>query len=285
MTSELQAVPSDAPPKDGNSAKRRLVVHLGFPKTGTTTIQRMLSENADALAPRFEVSAKDDLTYRLRKYALRFMRTGFTYWRWRHDVAMRTMVRQVDSMNFETLVISDENMVGIESGELFARNGGREYPRWLAKLDNALSRYEVIYVLYTRAPEAWQVSSYNQAFKMRRVTEPFDRWRARHDDLCGPDKIIAGAREVLGDRLVVFKMEDEVAEGKLLGHNLLKVAGVQEDYLAALRAPARENESLPAAAIELLQKVHKTPGIRRRQYRELVRLFARNPELFASNKR
>ncbi|MBV1918223.1 MAG: hypothetical protein KUG65_09215 [Sphingomonadaceae bacterium] len=54
------------------------------------------------------------------------------------------------------------------------------------------------YVLYTRAPIPWQVSSYNEAFKKRRVTQPFDQWPVLHDDLDGPDRIIAGATRGIG---------------------------------------------------------------------------------------
>lgn len=264
-----------------SQAKRRLVVHLGFPKTGTTTIQRMLAKNTNALAPGLVVSAKDDLTYRLRKYALRYRRTGFAYWKWRRDSALRTMVQRIDAMAFETLLISDENMTGMESGKLFMPDGGKDYAGWLARLDDAFSRYDVTYVLYTRAVEPWQVSSYNQAFKMRRVTERFDQWRLRHNNLHGPDQIIAALRDVVGDRLKDVLMEDDLREGRLMGQALLEIAGVPSDRIAALAPPARVNESLPATAVELLQRVHETPGIRRCQYRELVRLFARHPEFFA----
>lgn len=197
-------------------AKRTLIIHLGFPKTGTTTIQRMLTQNAEALAPDLVVSAKDDLTYRLRKYALRYRRTGFPYWKWRHNLTLRAVVRRIDALAFNTLVISDENMIGIESGKLFLPSGELDYADWLAKLDNALSHYDVTYVVYTRATESWQVSSYNQAFKMRRVTEPFCQWRLDHNNLDGPDQIISSLRSVVGDRLKTFRMEDDTREGRVM---------------------------------------------------------------------
>lgn len=263
---------------------RRIIVHLGFPKTGSTTIQKMLEINAERLGPGIVASPKDDLTYRLRKYALRYKRTGVVVWKWLHSRAMAEMRRQIDAMDFETLIISDENMISIESGKLFLPDIGSHYLPWLQGLDTALDGYDVTYVVYTRDVKGWQRSSYNQAFRMRRVFSTYADWAQEHDNLDGPEQIIAGFRGICGDRLHVIDMKTDGAGG-LLGAAILRLAGVAPDVIDGLAPPPRENESLPLAGIELLRHVRATPGIRRWHYRALVRLFRKHPELFAPDKR
>ncbi|MEZ5686172.1 MAG: hypothetical protein R3D78_09895 [Paracoccaceae bacterium] len=264
------------------TGKRRLVVHLGFPKTATTTIQAMLAANAGRFGPGIVVSPKDELTRKLRKNALRYMRSGGKFWfKWRHGVAMREMVRKIDAMDFETLLISDENMVGIESGKIFDPPGGVDFTAWVRQLDAALSGYDVTYVLYTRDPAPWRVSAYNQAFKMRRVTEPFADWVVKHDDLGGPARIVEELRGFLGDRLKTLEMADEIGPGKLMGRYLLELAGVSEERIAGIVVPPRKNESLPPAAIEFLKCARANPRLRGARYRDLVRLCARHPDQFS----
>ncbi len=50
---------------------RNIVTHLGFPKTGTTTIQSLLDANTARLEPELTIAAKGDLTLQLRKAAMR----------------------------------------------------------------------------------------------------------------------------------------------------------------------------------------------------------------------
>lgn len=272
------------PSADPLTDRRRIILHLGFPKTGTTTIQAMLQANAGTLGPGIAVSPKDDLTFQLRKNALRYMRSGGLWvWKWRHARALADMVRRLDAMDFNTLIISDENMIGIESGKIFDRPGRVDYAAWIARLDRALAGYDVVYVLYTRAIGPWHVSAYNQAFKMRRVNVSYADWSRVHDDMSGPDRIIAGLRAVVGERLQVLDMADETAAGKILGHRLLDLAGVSQDRIDAVTLPPRKNESLPQAGVEFLRHVSETGQFGRRHYRDLVRLVSANRHLFAKD--
>jgi hypothetical protein len=219
--------------------KRRIIVHLGFPKTASTTIQAMLAANAGRFGPGIVVSPKDDLTRKLRKNALRFMRSGGKAWfRWRHAVATREMVRKIDAMAFETLLISDENMVGIESGKIFDPPGKTDFVAWVQRFDQG-----------------------------------------------GPARIVEELRGILGARLKTFEMAAEVGPDKLMGRYLLELAGASPEQIAAVVVPPHKNESLPAAAIEFLQLVHKNPKLRGARYRFLVRLCAQNPELFSRDYR
>lgn len=267
-----------------SASARRIIIHLGFPKTGSTTIQGMLAANLDRLGPGICASPKDDLTYKLRKHALKYRRSGhFFYWKLRHDAALREMVRKIDAMVFETLIISDENMIGIEPGKIFDPPEKTNYLPWLKHLDAALSNYDVHYVIYTRKPKSWQRSSYNQAFKMRRVKEPFETWVESHNDLDAPRRIIEAFRTYLGPRLHTLDMAEEIGPDRMMGRFILELAGVSEERIAGITLPPRANESLPLASIELLRLIYENRAFRGRRYRYLTRLFKDHPELFAKN--
>ena len=267
-----------------SAQKRRIIIHLGFPKTGSTTIQGMLAANGDRLGEGIVASPKDELTYRLRKYALKYRRSGHLFWwKLRHEMALRQMVRTIDAMDFETLVISDENMIGIESGKIFDPPERTNYLPWVAHLDAALSAYDVHYVIYHREPKSWQRSAWNQAFKMRRVKADFETWAKDHSDLDAPRRIIKQFRGLLGERLHVLDMAEEIGADRLMGRFILELAGVSQDRIAEVVLPPRENESLPLASIELLRLIHETGKFRGGRYRTLSRLFKAHPELFAPN--
>ena len=257
-------------------------MHLGFPKTGTTTIQEMFVINAGRLGDGVVVSPKDDLTAAVRRAAVRLMRTGSRLWRWRHGRAANAMRRRIDAMTFDTLIISDENMIGFSSDKLFDPAISQDYSGMVGRIDAALTGYDVTYIIYTRDAGPWQNSAYNQAFKMRRGAKPsYAVWKKTHDNLAGPDDIIASLRAVLGERLHVVRMEEELGADRLMGRAVLDQAGVAPERIAAIHPPPRKNESLPESAMELLRLIHDQPALRGRRYRLLERLFTRHPECFS----
>lgn len=262
---------------------RNIVIHLGFPKTGTTTIQSLLDANTARLEPELTIAAKGDLTLQLRKVAMRAMHVPMAraFWMWRFHRGLKQLRRDVDAMTFKTLIISDETLFGLNPARLSDISTAGTYEDMLRALDAALDGYAPRYIVYLRDPESWKTSFYNQNFKRRRTTQSFADWSKEHDFETGPLKVIERMRVVLGDRLAVRQMEDDRAEGRFLGQALLEYAGLPPERFADLEMPPRQNESMSPAAIELLRMIHENPAFRGKRYRFLVRLFARNPELFA----
>jgi hypothetical protein len=266
--------------------KKEIIIHLGFPKTGSTTIQSMLALNRDLLSPAVYVSPKDELTYQLRKNALRYMRSGgFFWWKLKHRRELKKFVQKVGEINAQRILISDENMIGIESGKLFGPSKAGLYTNWLKDFDQALGGFNVRYVIYTREAESWRKSGYNQAVKMRRVRQRFEAWAKENSDLQGPEKIIAEMRAFLGDRLLTFDMKEDLSNNQLIGANLLKVAGVDTQMLSQVIDPPRQNESLPQAAVDLICLINEKTRLGSRAYRAVMQAISKNPQLFNSEHR
>lgn len=259
--------------------ERRVVVHLGLQQAVDACFHQTLAACARKLDSGIVILSEDGLTNDLSRYALRCARRGNVWWRWRYNHALREMVQRIDRMNFGTLLISDENLLGIEAGALFATARGADWATRVSLLDDALSDFDMTYVAYIREAEPWRVSAWSHAFEMRRENRSFETWAKTHDDLDGPARIVERLRGLLGDRLTVIDVKEETGPGKFAGRRLLELAGVSAAHLAAV-VPSSV-ETMPAAASELLKLIYRNPKLRGERYGDLAQLFSAHPELFA----
>ena len=139
--------------------QRRIVIHLGLPKTGSTTIQEMLRINREQLhGLGVEVSPRDELTAALRSTAVAFAKGGGLLKRARLQFALWRFRRQVLATREPVVLISDENMLGTKSESLFASGQQANFEAMARLLDRACSspQLECRYVVYVRNREAWR---------------------------------------------------------------------------------------------------------------------------------
>lgn len=260
--------------------RRRIIFHIGPPKTATTTFQAMLRLNAGRIAPYAAVSAKDRLTLNLRGAAK--PRGHVPEWLRRFLVrqSARQFAARVGRMPFRTLVVSDENLLGFLSATLF-RIRYDQGPRLVVEaLEAALPDYDLQYIGYLREPRAWLRSCHNQATKRGLVAEGADDWMGAHDDLDGPRRLLEDMGRHLGARFHLAGMEAEIARDGLAGRAVLDLAGVPGAVFDALERPGAENQSLGPAALRLVELVNGA-GLPDAHRRTVTRLIRDNPQLFA----
>lgn len=264
--------------------RRRIVIHVGPPKTATTTFQALLRRNAERIAPHAAVSAKDRLTLNLRGAA----KPRRTVPEWLRRFLVRQSARQfaarVGRMPFQTLIVSDENLLGFLSATLF-RIRYDEGPRQVVEaLDRALADYDLQFVGYLREPRSWLRSCHNQATKRGLVAEDADRWMAAHEDLDGPRRLLDEMARHLGDRFRMVDMEAEIAADGQIGRAVLALAGVPDAVFDSLERPGPENQSLGPSALRLVELVNDA-GLPEKHRRTVTRLIRDNPQLFARQPR
>ncbi|KAA9005225.1 hypothetical protein [Histidinibacterium aquaticum] len=252
---------------------RRVVIHAGFRKAGSTSIQSMLRANAHRLAP-IEVHARDDLTEPFRKEAMTYCRTGAPRKLRKARAAAVVMARNCGG---GTVVISDENLVG---NRIVTERGETIYDLaalFLPMLEEAFSDAEVSFVLYTRDPDKWLRSAYRQDVANGNTAADFETWLGAIPGDLDSEAGIERLRGALKSAIRVVRMEDEAKEA--LGATVLRLAGVAEEELNRFEPAGRENASLGEAATEFLRQVNALSlGDRpRAQVAELVR---RNQKLF-----
>ncbi len=280
MTDPQDTMAQDAP------GGRRVIVHCGVQKTGSTALHRFLERNRAALADRIEVltPTRRSLTQRLGRAAMQFSLDPVPERR----AALAGFARDLGAHLAKgqgTALISHENLPGAMIGK---RGVVTLYPHLeeiLGILDEGLAPFVPEVVFYTREMTAWKSSVHNQAVKSDHYTNTRTEFLAETAD-CGTwDSVESRAVSALGrQRVFLFQLEDE-ANPRRPGAQLLRHAGLDEEAIAALSAAAgRANQSLNVGALEFLRQINGLnldPPVRRK----IVDLISANQSLFVKEAR
>jgi len=225
----------------------RIVVHAGFHKTGTTSVQAMLRENAKRLDPHLRVFLKDDfedLTTRARAFSI--------------DPKERTLaqVAKAAVAFFETLDADDPRPVLLCSEDLSGHMPGRhglecyDSAGLVMKClsDAVLARFgadaDVTFYFSTRHRDPWLRSTWWQNLRSTRLTQDFAAYSAQFDDARGLEDILTEvARDVAPARVTSCGLEQS-AELPL---------GPLEPILSLLDLPDLDRASLKALPPENVQ--------------------------------
>ena len=159
----------------------RLVVHAGFHKTGTSSVQAMLRKNATLLSPHLRILLKadfDGLAEASRSFSLRPSEEALTTAGGR---AAR-MLRRIDPADPRPVLISSEDL----SGTLPGRRGLEGYdaaPLLLAGLaEQARARFgdalDLTFYFSTREAGAWLRSTWWQNLRSTRLQLSFEDYAA-----------------------------------------------------------------------------------------------------------
>lgn len=233
----------------------------------------MLTENADRFGSDVFISARDSFTAECRSAALRYtMRPG---WRTRRRLnrAIADLGRRIRALPQDTVILSDENLTG---SRLFNDKGATLvdwYGEILPRIERALDGTDLTVVIYTRDAGPWLRSCHNQAVKNNQLDRTFEEWAAAIGTDFDPEPGLKKLATRLSAKVVLVRMEDELASGALLGSAVLHAAGISPDTVAGLVQPGRLNESLPPQALDLMIRINALP-IRRRQLKAISRIVA-----------
>ncbi|SNR25370.1 hypothetical protein EYF88_01085 [Paracoccus sediminis] len=259
---------------------RRLIVHLGVQKTGSTAIQRHLRRNADALAGHLVIRTPEEgspmrplgraaIGYSLapdadRAQALR--------------LAFRAVLDTLPGKGLPVLV-SHENLAGAMPG-----NGGetRLYPalpQIAALLMAEAQDFAVDFVVYTRNQKAWRPSVWAQAVRTDGYRRSLVEFEAETADLPGWGDLIRRLGAQVG--VTRFKLEDEMHPTRP-GRQLLRHVGLADaliDTLEPLDGPA--NSRLNGGATEFLRRLNGL-SLNPNAHGKVVDLVARTGHLFTA---
>lgn len=160
---------------------RRIVIHAGFHKTGTTTTQATLMQNGKHLWPTYAIVLPARLNDPLRMATLHStLRDPVSLGEFGHR--MRAFLATLDLGARRGLVISAENIAGLIPGRKKI-TGYDAAPQLLAEAVRAVGdtfgavHVEIVFTL--RAQEAWLRSSYWQNLRSSRLVEDWDTYAAR----------------------------------------------------------------------------------------------------------
>lgn len=231
----------------------RVLIHPGFHKTGTTSLQRGAEAQHAVLAPRLRLVLPHDIEP--VNFAARRVSVGANA---KRIAAFRAAVTEfaqgIDPGDPRPLLVSSEHLCGLLPGRKSVTTYAAA-PELLGQMAEVLSDHlpnpSLSIWFTTRAPEAWLKSLYWQLLRSQRVTEGSEQFANRFRDAADLGAIVAMVAERLAGQADVSSTRLEDCGGDPLGP-----LGVALDRLgvssAGLRPLARQNVQPAEAAADLL---------------------------------
>lgn len=266
--------------------RRKLILHVGVQKTGTTSLQRFLRLRQAELSDCVVIRTPEEGTPMrpLGRAAIAFSLSG-------GQGDMENLCAAFESVlaglpdDARTVIISHENLAGAMPG-----NGGETglypaLPRILEILDKSAQAhgFSCHVALYTRQMCSWRPSVWAQAVRTDGYAGTFGDFTVATADLPGWDDLVRRVAEALGPgRVTRLHLEDE-ADLDRPGRQLLALAGLDDARIDAL-APleGRSMERLNGGSTEFLRRLNAlalNPHARDR----VADLVARSQNLFTAH--
>ncbi|WP_299566311.1 hypothetical protein [uncultured Sulfitobacter sp.] len=189
---------------------RRIVIHAGFHKTGTSTVQQVLRANRKALMPALALRLKGQMTELM--HATRGYSTYGT------DAALDKVGRRFDAllaglpgMPRRTLLLSAEELSGHMPGRgslvTYEAAPVLSYLFW-ERAKAAYPEAPVIFCFSTRAPEAWLRSAWAEHVKSSAMTLDFKTFCDRYPRAPALDGIVQDVTSRVPAPVHSYRLED-----------------------------------------------------------------------------
>ena len=233
----------------------RILIHPGFHKTGTSSLQRATSAQARLLAPRLRVLLTDDIRPAIhvaRRHSVRpDPRRLDTF-----TSNFAECLSGVDTHDPRPLLISAEAL----SGQIPGRKGITGYDTAPDLLERAVTVLhqtfgdgaDIDLWFTTRDPEAWKRSAYYQNLRSTRLTEGFGTYGPKLDRAARLDQVVEAVRDRLAGRARVTATRIETCVDLPLGALDIALDRLGVDK-TGLRPEPPHNTQPPDAAEALLR--------------------------------
>ena len=232
---------------------QQIVVHAGFHKTGTTTIQSFLQANGKHLWPHMALvlpARINEITKIATMHSVMrdpLSRDEFHY-------RLVTFLRTLDIGKKRHLCISSENLAGLIPG----RSGKESYAgcdSLMATIKDALQEVfgptlPITFYLSTREAESWLRSSYWQNLRASDLKMDFETYAATYQSAADFQPVIDDTRAALGDTpLLTTALEDTIHTEFGPATPIIDLFPLPAVTRALLAKPMRQNLSPDAATI------------------------------------
>jgi hypothetical protein len=245
----------DLRPRMRRASGKTVVVHPGFRKTGTTTIQTMLRENEALLAEHVGVVMRwsTPSSEAMHKAGQRLAAAPGPATARAFRRAARSMSAAIRALPQPVVILTDENIIGrrIVAGD---RDVFDMAAAALAIVEEEFAAHELRIVLTTRERSGWLRSCYNQDVKRHKFCGDLDAWLTAHEGCRDWEQGAPVLAAALSAPVRFLQMEDDLAEGRFLGRAILETAGLTEAVLDRVAPPSRQNPSLDAVQLELIRE-------------------------------
>ena len=231
----------------------RVIVHAGYHKTGTTSLQNFLRDNRAALAPHLRYFGKGDFPA-AGAHARIYAQRPFVWRLWRFRLALRRFLKTVPPGG--VIVLSRETFSGGMPGH--RKIGGAmmtSYTKPATRLGRAIvaelrahfgKTVEITFFYTTRNREDWIRSVHGHLLRSIRLTDDFETFRARFADLKGPGAEAADmARSLAPIPVETAALEDYESHREGPAAAILDLLNIPADLRTKLKPARHSNPGQP----------------------------------------
>lgn len=237
-----------------------VIVHPGFHKTGTTSLQAALRTNRKKLSPDIRILLKDDmpsLTATTKAYSVSMEPLDLAL-----VIYEAGQVAESIPADTKTVILSSESLCG----QIPGRNNVKDYraaPRLMGTLYDAFSEAhptaKLSFFFSTRDRQPWLASCYTQHLRASRMTLSADNYIETFTPSSDLEKIVrdcVGAVPMCG--VVSVRIEDSGKTRLGLLDRMLDIAGYPKTSREALTPVANLNTSPTPAQVAALLEVNRS---------------------------
>lgn len=243
--------------KAPSQGRKKIFFHVGFHKTGTTSIQKWLDEHFNTLSQDIHIyNLTDGSTGPLKNSANQFDLSGFTPENLnRFNKACLSLERQIRNLKQRKILFTDEQIFGIPLG--FSNNNfiqNSPYPN-ASKIFNLLCHnftdYDLEFIICERNHEDWLRSIWNQMNKQKSTNLDYDEFIETVDNKKSTNEI---ASEIQKEA----KNHNHVKVKKLNFEKEMSFENIWEmDFFQTLKVPKEIQKNCNPSLKKLNQSIRK----------------------------
>lgn len=231
----------------------KVFVHIGFHKTGTSTLQAVLEQNVTLLGDSTAVLLHNsECLMPLQKACLAFSRSPNHRAGERIVVAASAVMNRVARSRFEKVLISTEMLSGpIPS---FHRAGplGASAVEIAPYLRRAFECYDTCFCVYTRNQDRWLTSLHAHLVRSRGLRISRSDFLARANQAGFSIGNLADSTAAALGKCIVLAMEDDAGTRLGPGTGFFHLAGYSDTELKAWHTTPPQNVGLDARVVSRL---------------------------------
>jgi hypothetical protein len=261
---------------------KKIFLHIGTGKTGTSSIQNFLNQHQDLLRMQHKVLYPNTGLVHSQHFG-EVIHAHYDLPGWiakRHHEPLQILLNEISTASCDTVIISCENLYHnlVESDLVFLRE--------------LLTDFEVHVVCYVRRQDLYMESAWKQQVKVGAMRMPFEQFLERHTDARFLHEVHANYYRMLRiwanvwgqEHLRVRVFDPSAWPHRDLIHDFA-VACDLGDEVAVLPQPAVTNVAMPSELMRLISKINALRLVEGGRQEDLVawlrgiRTFANTPLL------
>lgn len=244
-------------------ARKKVYIHIGPPKTGSTTIQKALAEQSECDSPLFyypkagrlndgkptQRSNKGKIyteSYHVINHTNVYYALMGTMIEPPSDAILDMLAEEVTECEQEQIVISSEGFFGLDE----------QIAEFLSRLENC----DIKVLLYIRNPTSRTISSYREKVRTENMTCSFEDFIGAEDAFIKEPAVIDRWASYVGRGNIITRPFEQVVADPGLYQDFCDVVGVDCERIKNMNVSGRVNVSLNdqnLMAIRFLSKIQK----------------------------